>query len=141
MSSSAALTLASDAFRSEQRPVDAARHECAHCTLPVPAGLLEPGAERQFCCQGCRSVYSILHDFGLERYYRLRAEADGSAGPARVSGRRFEEFDDPAFRSIYCRLQPGGLQSAELFLEGVHCAACVWLIEKLPRVHSGVVET
>jgi Cu2+-exporting ATPase len=30
--------------------------------------------------------------------------------------------------------------TAELFLEGVHCVACVWLIEKLPELEAGVLE-
>ena len=29
---------------------------------------------------------------------------------------------------------PGGRLEADLFLENMHCAACVWLIEKLPAV-------
>jgi cation transport ATPase len=28
-----------------------------------------------------------------------------------------------------------------LYLEGVHCAACVWLVEKLPEVVPGVIES
>ena len=35
---------------------------------------------------------------------------------------------------------PGGLAESELYLEGVHCAACVWLVEKLPSVVDGVLE-
>jgi P-type Cu2+ transporter len=33
-----------------------------------------------------------------------------------------------------------GVRSVELYLEGVHCSACVWLLEKLPRVVAGVIE-
>ena len=33
-----------------------------------------------------------------------------------------------------------GLSQVELYLEGVHCAACVWLIERLPTILEGVVE-
>ncbi len=32
-------------------------------------------------------------------------------------------------------------QAVELYLEGVHCAACVWLVEKLPEVVPGVIES
>ena len=34
-----------------------------------------------------------------------------------------------------------GTQAVEFYLEGVHCAACVWLVEKLPQVRPGVIES
>jgi Cu2+-exporting ATPase len=139
VSSSAALDLAANAFA--RRATQQSAQACAHCALPVPSGLVKLGAERQFCCHGCRSVYAILHEMGLARYYQLQEGNRTAAKPARVSGRGFAEFDDPAFQALYCRAQSDGLCSTELFLEGVHCAACVWLVEKLPRVRSGVVET
>lgn len=116
----------------------AAQVACAHCSLPVPAGLIEPNDAVQFCCQGCRTVYDVIRSSGLERYYALR-QADGAGGPARTTGRSYAEFDDPAFREMHCQPLPGGLFAIELFLEGVHCAACVWLIEKLPHIARGVV--
>ncbi|MCL4741600.1 MAG: cation-translocating P-type ATPase [Phycisphaerales bacterium] len=114
---------------------------CAHCALPVPPGLLEPESERQFCCEACRTVYGVIHGCGLERYYALRESlADGTGGPARTTGAGYEEFDDEAFALAFVREREGGLLSAELFLEGVHCAACVWLVERLPRLVPGVAE-
>lgn len=114
---------------------------CDHCGLPVPAGLVDPEAEHQFCCHGCRSVYEVLHGAGLSRYYALREAADGGAAPARPTDRRYTEFDDPVFRGLYYDQRDDGTSAIELYLEGVHCAACVWLVEKLPDVVSGVIES
>ena len=50
----------------------AERMVCSHCGLPVPAGLVEPGAEQQFCCGGCRAVYEMIHACNLTAYYKLR---------------------------------------------------------------------
>jgi P-type Cu2+ transporter len=113
---------------------------CAHCGLPVPAGQIEDRDARQFCCAGCRTVHAILHEHGLERYYALRESAGGAGAPARSSGRSYAELDDPGFRSRACRSGADGLLSTELYLEGVHCSACVWLVERLPRLLPGVVE-
>ena len=118
----------------------AARVECAHCGLPVPAGQIEEGDARQFCCAGCRTVHAIIHEHGLERYYALRASGGGAGAPARSSGRTYAELDDPGFLSRACRSGADGLRSTELYLEGVHCSACVWLVERLPRLLPGVVE-
>ena len=117
---------------------------CTHCSLPVPSGLLRVGEAEQFCCTGCQTAYEVINSCGLERYYEMARNSDAALAPM-TSGRRaapraYAEFDDPAFQAIYCRELPGGLMQAELVLEGVHCAACVWLVEKLPRVVPGVIE-
>ncbi len=113
---------------------------CDHCGLTVPVGLYEDGAEHQFCCHGCRAAYEIINTCDLARYYELRDASAGGAKASKGTGSKYAEFDDPTFQSLYVRGQPGGLQSIELFLEGVHCAACVWLVERLPKVTPGVVE-
>jgi Cu2+-exporting ATPase len=114
--------------------------ECDHCGLPVPAGLVGDGAELQFCCNGCRVAYEVIHEHGLDGYYEIKQRIDAPEQAAQRSGRSFEEFDDPAFHRLYCRTLPSGLETVELYLEGVHCAACVWLVEKLTVVVDGVAE-
>lgn len=114
--------------------------ECDHCGLPVPAGLVEPGAERQFCCSGCRLAFDVIQDSGLDQFYRIRERVDEPGRPAASSGRRYQEFDDASFVSLYGRTTSDGLATIDLYLEGVHCAACVWLVERTPIVISGVAE-
>jgi len=113
--------------------VDAA---CSHCGLPVPEGLIEPDNERQFCCTGCTTAFAILHEHGLDRYYAFAEKRDT---PVRASGRSYEEFDHPAFTERYVRTGTDGLSRTELYLEGVHCASCVWLVERVPLIIPGVV--
>lgn len=131
------------AIRDAANPVrtgGAAAAACAHCTLPVPEGLLDPSREQQFCCHGCQTAYSIIHGCGLDAYYRLRRATESSSAPARTSEKRYAEFDDPAFAALYIRPLAGGLLRTELLLENVHCSACVWLLERLPAVLPGVAE-
>jgi len=113
---------------------------CTHCGLPVPAGLIEPGAEEQFCCQGCRMVYRVIHAEGLDRFYALREEDDLPYVPARSTGRTYAEFDEATFQNLYCRSIGAALQAVELYLEGVHCTACLWLVERVGVITPGVVE-
>lgn len=118
-----------------------ARVACAHCGLDVPPGLLDASREEQFCCQGCDAAYTIIHGCGLEAYYKVREKAATTESNRPVeSARTFADFDDPAFGKLYCRPAPGGRMTCELFVEGVHCVACVWLIERLPKIVPGVVE-
>ncbi len=113
---------------------------CDHCGLPVPAGLVDTEAELQFCCSGCRLAYEIINDHGLGGFYGLRERLDQKAQPAKSSGRAFADFDDPAFFARYVTGLPDGLATVELYLEGIHCAACVWLVERIPTAMPGVVE-
>lgn len=117
-----------------------ARATCAHCGLPVPQTLVQPGAEQQFCCAGCRQVYTLVREWGLDKYYELVARQQGTLAPARVTGRSFEDFDDDRLQSEASQDVGPGRRRTRLYLEGVHCAACVWLVEKLPAVLHGVDE-
>jgi Cu2+-exporting ATPase len=113
-----------------------AAEPCAHCGLPLPTPPIEADGNR-FCCIGCSSVFAAIHGAGLGAFYAARDGAEGRR--ARPAGRRFAEFDDPS-SSCGFETHPDGTLSTELRLEGVHCAACVWLVENLPRVVSGVRE-
>jgi P-type Cu2+ transporter len=113
---------------------------CDHCSLPVPAGLIEAEAELQFCCAGCRAVWQAIHGSGLGNYYKLRASQGIDGEKARITGRGYGEFDDPSFADLHVEELADGTKRTVFLLEGVHCAACVWLIEKFPSIHAGVLE-
>ncbi|MBL8745265.1 MAG: heavy metal translocating P-type ATPase, partial [Phycisphaerae bacterium] len=107
----------------------------------MPSGLLRAGAERQFCCHACETAHHAICGSGLEQYYEhRRAGSHGVLSPARSSGNRYEAYDDPAFADAYGAARPDGLRSTTLALEGLHCAACVWLLERVPSVMPGVVD-
>ncbi len=112
-----------------------AQVSCAHCGIDVPPGFLVSGAERQFCCGGCQTAYSILHEHGLEAYYSFPERREG---PVQRSGRGYAEFDHPAFHALHVQQTAEGLSRVELYLEGVHCASCVWLVERVPLLLPGV---
>jgi Cu2+-exporting ATPase len=121
-------------------PSRAAPTACAHCAQPVPPAFLVSGAEHQFCCAGCRAVFETLHACGLDAYYRLRDADDANTRPASPTDGTFESFDSAAFHALYVQQVNPGMASADLVLEGVSCAACVWLLERLPRLLDGVIE-
>lgn len=111
---------------------------CDHCGLPVPAGLVDSDAERQFCCAGCRVVYDTIHANGLDQYYRLREAVAAPSAKAAATGGAYGAYDDEAFLNQNSWGVAGGLRAVDFRLEGVHCAACLWLVERLPEVAPGV---
>ncbi len=122
----------------ERSHLRAAPVACAHCGLAVPEGMLRPGEEKQFCCNGCRQVHDLIRDWGYEKFYGLVEQQGGALEPARPTGRMFEDLDDPRALEGANEEEPGGRCRTRLYLEGVHCAACVWLVEKLPEALDGV---
>lgn len=109
---------------------------CDHCGVFVPAGLVETRASHQFCCQGCRTAWTVIQECGLGRYYEL---AQRREVPVTASGRGWDAFDHPAFHALYVRARPDGTSETTLYLEGVHCASCVWLVERVPVALDGVL--
>jgi len=106
---------------------------CAHCGLPLGRHWTEDLGP--FCCAGCRSVSELIKAQGLERYYDLRA--DTQSPPPQLRPGTFAWLDPllagaPASASGVTRLT--------LDLQGVHCAACVWLLQQLWQRQSGVVD-
>lgn len=115
---------------------------CLHCRQPVETSSEKLGSARanddRFCCQGCQTVYSLLNSCGLSDYYSLRDQLGTvrPATPVQASASGFAYLDD--VEQVQPLVDQNGLQSLEFYLEGVHCAACIWLVEKLPEYVAGV---
>lgn len=106
---------------------DSGAHLCRHC-----GGLCPAEATDLFCCTGCHFVYDLLHEEKLDRYYVLRGEK-GEAVTTTVQGR-----DQKWLEPMEAQLQRAdGLLRMDLDVQGLSCAACVWLIEQLFRREPG----
>lgn len=113
---------------------------CEHCGLPVPPALLDTDAEFQFCCGGCEVAYETIRGCGLDDYYAYRDRASQGRQASSGAGKLYAAYDADAFLERHTTTTAAGFRAVDFRLEGVHCAACVWLIEKLPRVAPGVIE-
>ncbi len=113
--------------------------ECLHCQQPIP----ETESGSGFCCTGCRAAYSLIRGEGLEEYYSLRERMKaGASSPvdATLIEQSFIDLDAPRFWSSHVVALPGGNVQCTLHLHGIHCAACVWLLEKLPQIRPGILQ-
>ncbi len=103
---------------------------CLHCGLEIPA---TGGTAEGFCCPGCEAAYGIIQGLGLENYYRRRC-LDEHQRPLRP-----DEGSQPVDYSLHVREHGDGVRALNLMVEGLHCAACVWLIESILARQHGVV--
>ena len=108
---------------------------CAHCGLRVPEGRVSHDESRGFCCMGCDTAWQVLHAVGLEHCYELSRRREQRV---EASGLTFAEFYHEAFRERYVRTRSDGLEDTELYLEGVHCPSCVWLVERIRTALPGM---
>lgn len=102
---------------------------CALCSAPVPTSMIESEHDLQFCCHSCSGAYSVLNACTLP-----------GAATITVPENAFAAFDEPDFHTLHVRSLAGTLRCAELLLENVTCASCVWPLERLPQMLAGVVE-
>ncbi len=97
---------------------------CRHCGAPVPS-------EAEFCCAGCAYVYRLIHEQGLQSYYELKddvtAPADTALLPARDYGWLAAAQTEAEAEAARERRAP----ELVLDVQGISCAGCVWLIDRL----------
>ncbi len=118
-------------------------HDCYHCGLPVPQGLdlfVEIDAQpRAMCCGGCLAVAQAIVANGLTDYYRHRDAMPES--PREAIPQALQElglFDHPEVQKNFVRPVSEHEREAALILEGITCAACVWLNESHIARQPGV---
>lgn len=118
-----------------------AQGECFHCGLPLPPDdtyrAVIQDEERQFCCFGCQSVCSAIYEAGLEGFYQRTPDGTLLAPPPEppkdLGLYDLDEVQEEFVRDL------GEEREIHLLVEGIHCAACVWLIERTLGRLNGVL--
>jgi len=109
--------------------------KCKHCGTRFES----TDAANEFCCAGCEYVYSVILGEGLERFYELKGGKQSA--PARQQP--FAQLDwswlqdkvQQAEEAAKQQQQP--LAKLKLGLNGISCAGCVWLCEKVFSQQNG----
>lgn len=116
---------------------------CAHCQTEIigPTSIVHD--RRPFCCHGCCVAYQWLTAEGLEQYYELRERFNANAGNrgAEITLDEMSDFDSAWYSQRHIRPASAECLKSKIYLEGIHCAACIWLLEKMPKLVPGVLST
>ncbi len=107
-------------------------HHCFHCGVPLATAATR---ESGFCCSGCAYVYRLVHEHGLEGYYKIK---DAVLPP--VDQGVFQPRDYGWLRELQLAAEKSS-NTSEMTLEvqGISCAGCVWLIEKIFHQQPGAL--
>jgi len=112
---------------------------CTHCHLEFSKDVMIKDGEHYFCCNGCQGVFHLLSDEGLDSFYDKLG--DNKLAPPSSQFEDASNFDAPAFYQRFVSVNSDGFSEVSLIIEGIHCAACVWLNEKALTQMDGVVAT
>jgi Cu+-exporting ATPase len=92
-----------------------------------------------FCCKGCQGVYHLLKSDGLDSFYDKLGNKTLTP-PIKLDSDDITKFDSENFLENYVSKTKDGFSQIDLIIEGIHCAACVWLNEKVLHDTKGIVE-
>ncbi len=90
---------------------------CKHCSLPAPKNA-------EFCCSGCEQAYQLIESCDLDLFYQRRSLQKGIDKPQSAENPFIEQIDQYVTKDK-------DESELNLFIEGMHCAACGWLIEQV----------
>ncbi len=114
---------------------------CFHCALPIPAScnltITIDGEQQPVCCPGCKAVAELIRDSGMSQYYALREAPEPGVGRPPEEASEWQVFDSDDMLAAFTA-SAGDDTEATLYVGGVYCSACSWLIEstlmRLPGV-------
>lgn len=116
---------------------------CFHCgerILGVGFGVSTQAGEQLTCCPGCQAAASLIEDAGLAGYYQFRDQYAPKPQELDAGAKQQTElYDLEDVQARFVRPIKGGLE-ANWIIEGLSCAACVWLIERRLAGMDGIVD-
>ncbi len=99
------------------------------------------GIQEPMCCAGCQAVAQAIINSGNESYYRFREEK-ASTGQELVPEflDKIKVYDHPSVQQQFVHNESAQIKQVSLIIEGIVCAACIWLNEQYLRQLPGIVE-
>lgn len=112
-------------------------NQCYHCGDPCGKNPVEYD-EKEFCCQGCKTVYNIFRENDLENFYALQAAAGST--PKEVAGKYDYLLTDTIAKKLLS-YKSDTLHIINLYIPPIHCSSCIWLLENLDKLAKGILQS
>lgn len=111
---------------------------CFHCGDDCTDNAYSIGS-KVFCCKGCKTVFEILNANDLCDYYNIEA-SPGISPKVDLVVDRFAYLDDEVLRDQIIEFSEGNTEKVTLHTPSMHCASCIWLLEKLHDMDSRIFQ-
>ena len=108
---------------------------CFHCGLDIIKEEEIIFDARNFCCNGCKTVYEIFSLNDLTCYYDF--EKSPGATPQDING-KYDFLDNESIVSKLLEFQENSTAIISLNIPHIHCSSCIWILENLQRLQKGI---
>jgi Cu+-exporting ATPase len=111
------------------------KNNCFHCGLDIVKEEQIFFDEKEFCCNGCKTVYEIFSLNNLTSYYDF-ANAPG-ATPQDIKG-KYDFLDNESIVTKLLEFKEDSTAIISLNIPHIHCSSCIWILENLQRLQEGI---
>lgn len=108
---------------------------CFHCGLDIIKEEEIIFDARNFCCNGCKTVYEIFSLNDLTCYYDF--EKSPGTTPQDING-KYDFLDNESIVSKLLEFQENSTAIISLNIPHIHCSSCIWILENLQRLQKGI---
>ncbi len=112
---------------------------CYHCGDPCESDKIVSD-EKDFCCQGCKTVYEILSENELCNYYDLEASPGQTLKDADEKS-VYDFLDNEAIKARMLDFSGDNYEKVSFSVPAIHCSSCIWLLENLDRLNEAVIDS
>jgi len=109
---------------------------CFHCGDEIITEV--KSEDKSFCCQGCASVYNIINGAGLSNYYKGEQQNPGISNKKLIY---LDYLDSEEVQQKLISFKDENRSVVRFVLPSIHCASCVWLLERLTLLNAGIISS
>jgi Cu+-exporting ATPase len=110
--------------------------ECSHCGDPCDDSI--QSNNELFCCYGCKAVYELLENSSLSQFYDETSIENKSWSQLKAE-RKYGFLDNEDIINQLLKFKNDSLSVVKFSLPAIHCSSCIYLLEHLPKLDSGIV--
>ncbi len=96
--------------------------------------------EKSFCCRGCQTVFEIINKSDLCSYYDIESKP-GINQKQEIRKGKYDFLDDEKIIKKLTHFQDETHQHVIFYLPQMHCASCIWILEHLNKLDSGIIKS
>ncbi|MCK0160820.1 heavy metal translocating P-type ATPase [Allomuricauda sp. F6463D] len=90
---------------------------------------------KDFCCNGCKTVYEIFTSNGLSTFYELEGKAGTTPNQIR---KKYDFLDNQEIVGRLVEFDEENVQVVTLSIPSIHCSSCIWVLENLNKLHAAI---
>ncbi len=111
---------------------------CFHCGLEHTSSQTIFFQQKNFCCNGCKTVFEILNENELTCYYDLES-APGKI-PEEIKG-KYDYLKNPQIAEKLLEFEDDKVAIITLYIPYIHCSSCIWILENLQKLNTDITSS